>query len=270
MTKLVAGPGGLDMTALDFSDYPDATPTTASPVKVIFPLGGGVEVEIKGSGFTYDGPNEFPADGEISSLRITNGPVGVLSITKMSLDVSDMRGWLAQGQLGQLALANAVFGGNDKIYGSQDGSNTLIALGGADLLVGGLLDDTLDGGAGVDSLLGGRGSDLLFGGADADVYVYQSTLDSRKATPDIIVGLTNDDTIDLRAIDANVNKDGNQGFSIVDAFSHKAGEMTLTYNSANHATTVLLDVDGDAKADMVILIDGGAGTDHSDFTNFAF
>ena len=271
MTKLTAGPAGLNMTTdIDFSDYPDAVPTTANSGKVIF-NSGGFDVTMKGAGFTYGGPNEFPADGTITSIRVTFAGNPVLSITRTSLDVSDMRDAIDASQP-QLIL-NAMLGGDDKVLGGRDGSNVLFALGGDDLVAGGNADDTLDGGAGNDTLFGGRGSDVLTGGAASDLYVFSSTLDSRKSSPDVIIGLDDaSDIIDLRAIDANVNKTGNQAFEIVSAFTGDEGEMTLSYNFASYITTVSMDVDGDAKADMIILIDGVVGgfEDHSDFTNFIF
>src|SRR4051812_7907114 len=95
MTKVASGPAGLDMTSdLDFSDYPDATPTTANSGKVEF-NSGGFDVQVKGSGFTYDGPNEFPADGLISSVKVSFAGNPVLSITKAAVDVSDMRNAIA-------------------------------------------------------------------------------------------------------------------------------------------------------------------------------
>jgi hypothetical protein len=268
MTTLVSGPNGLDMVNdIDFSDYPSATPTLANAAKVIFNVSG-FDVTVKGEGFTYSGPNEFPDDGLIHSVRVSFLGTPVASITRFDLDVSDMRAALAGGHP-EIILA-ALFAGDDKILGGRDGDNTLFALGGNDTLMGGGADDALDGGAGADRLVGGRGQDTLLGGGGADTYVFGNLLDSRKAASDVIVGITNADTIDLRAVDANINKDGNQAFSIVGAFSHHAGEMTLTYDPASHFTRIAMDVDGDGKADMAILLDGGAGVDHSGFSHFMF
>ena len=266
MTMLRVGPNGLDMTQdLDFSDYPDATPTTANTKKVVF-TDNGLNVQINGDHFTYGGPNQFPADGVIHSVKVSFFGTSVASLTRANLDVSDMRAAIASNH--PELILQALFGGDDKIIGGREGSNSLFALGGNDTLMGGGQADTLDGGSGNDLLVGGRGQDVLIGGPGDDIYRFASTLDSRKAAPDVIVGITNTDTIDLRAIDANINKDGNQPFAIVDAFSHKAGEMTLTYDSVSHYTSIAMDVDGDAKADMIILLDGAGATDHSDFTHF--
>jgi Ca2+-binding RTX toxin-like protein len=270
MTVLRSGPNGFDMTQdLDFSDYPDVTPTTANQGKVVFNLNG-FDVQVNGESFTYGGPNEFPADGLIHGVRVGFAGTPVVSITRANLDVSDMRDAIAANHP-EIILA-ALFGGDDNLIGGRDGSNNLFGLNGNDTLTGGSADDTLSGGAGIDRLVGGRGQDVLSGGTGDDTYRFSSTLDSRRVAPDVIIGITNTDIIDIRAIDANINKDGNQAFAIVDHFSHKAGEMTLTYDPVSYYTTVAMDVNGDAKADMVILLDGTVGgfTDHSDFANFMF
>ena len=272
MVKLVAGPGGLDMADAGtyFDAILDATPTLANSAKVEVSSPSGFSATVKGVGFTYDNPDEFPTDGLITSVRGGGAGLTSLSITDMALDVSDMRIWVPQGSPGYAQLANAVFGGADRIYGSRDASNTLSGLGGDDRIAGGAENDRLGGDAGADTLVGGRGRDQMTGGADADAFVFGSTLDSRKASPDIIYQITDADRIDLRAIDANINKDGNQAFEIVDAFSHKASQITLSYDFNTYYTTIQLDVDGDAKSDMTILLDGlvGGFADHSNFTNF--
>jgi hypothetical protein len=268
MTTLRSGPNGLDMTQdIDFSDFPDATPTSANQGKVVF-NDSGFDVTVNGEGFTYGGPNEFPADGLIHGVRVAFAGTPIVSITRANLDVSDMRDAIAANHP-ELILA-ALFGGDDNIIGGLDGPNNLFALSGNDTLTGGSANDTLDGGSGIDRLFGGRGQDRLIGGTGDDTYRFGSTLDSRRVAPDVIIGITNTDTIDLRAIDANINKDGNQAFTIVDHFSHKAGEMTLTYDPVSYFTKIAMDVNGDGTADMAIMLDGTVGgfVDHSDFTNF--
>jgi Ca2+-binding RTX toxin-like protein len=273
MTKVVAGAGGLDMDSgfAFLANFPDSSPSTTTSTKLVIDGPGGFVATVKGQNFQYSGPNTFPESGEMFSVKTTGGGLTPVSVTDFVLSVELFRTYMEGGPSGQAALMNDVFGGDDRIFGSRTDPNDLFGLGGGDLLVGGSKADTLEGDGGNDSLNGGRGSDDLFGEAGADTFIYKSTLDSRNlANADIIYGLDEaNDIIDLRTIDAKVNKDGNQAFSIVAAFSGKAGEMTLTYDGFSYNTFVRMDVDGDANSDMVIILEGGPGfEDHSDFTNF--
>jgi len=281
MTKITAGLAGLDMrSSLDFSSFAGATPTTATSAKVVFDDGAGSDVTVKGVGFEYDMPGYFPTDGTIHSVRYVHPLNGTFSITDAAVDISTM-------------LQNAYFGypewtliemleGDDRIVGSRVATNHLFGLLGNDVLIGGSESDTLVDhanaadigtnapGGGNDTLYGGRGADLLDGEGGADLFLYKSILESRKSAPDVILGLDAGDLIDLRAIDAKIDKDGNQAFEIVAAFTGKAGQMRLTQNPFDYNTDILMDVDGDAKADMIIIIDDeGTLTDYSGFTGFA-
>ena len=97
-----------------------------------------------------------------------------------------------------------------------------------------------------------------------DTFAFAQVSDSGPKGVDRIMDLTNADTIDLHAIDADATQGGDQAFVQVGAFTHTAGEMVVVYRADIDFTQVRLDVDGDAKADMVIAIRG----DHTDFSNF--
>lgn len=163
--------------------------------------------------------------------------------------------------------------GDDTLIGSgkadvlngdeQDGSP---GAGGADLLRGMGGADSLLGGDGADTLIGGAGGDTLVGGDGDDVFKFNRVGDSTGAGIDQISDLTDTDVIDLRSIDADTGTGGDQGFAIVGSFTHHAGELTLSYDSANERTVILGDVDGDASGDLIIIVSG----DHTDFTNFVF
>jgi Ca2+-binding RTX toxin-like protein len=141
------------------------------------------------------------------------------------------------------------------------------------IVTGGDLADDLQTGAGFDSLIGGDGDDRLTGhgaaddlrgGDGADTFAYVRTADSKVKAPDVIHDLTADDVIDLSAIDAKTGKAGDQAFHLVSAFDGHAGEIMLHYDPVSAQTQLSLDVDGDGRAEAMILIDG----DHRDFTNF--
>lgn len=150
-------------------------------------------------------------------------------------------------------------------------------LSGIEGVLGSLYNDTLTGddgnndiggSVGDDTLIGGLGSDRLWDqGADWDhnTFVYRTLADSTVDAPDLIVGLTDNDTIDLSQIDANSKVSGDQAFKLVSAFDHHAGELMVSYDAGAGQTLVEMDVDGDASADSMIVLDG----DHAGFTGFA-
>jgi Ca2+-binding RTX toxin-like protein len=148
--------------------------------------------------------------------------------------------------------------------GETDAFLEVVGGGGGDNLTGGRLDDTLRGRAGDDVLTGGRGGDMLYGQEGSDRFVFTSTGDSLRKLNDLIVDLTEADVIDLSGIDADAGTDGDQAFTLTTSFHHVAGEVVLQYASASDRTYLALDVDGDAKADMLVQING----DQTGFTNF--
>jgi Ca2+-binding RTX toxin-like protein len=125
--------------------------------------------------------------------------------------------------------------------------NQIRGKGKRDLLIGDLGDDFLRGGKGDDRLHGGEGADVLIGGRGADRYRYLSIVESTVERPDQVL-FGRGDQIDLRRIDADDNRSGNQAFRyIMDAeFSGKAGELRL------YESRLLGDIDGDRLADFAI------------------
>jgi Ca2+-binding RTX toxin-like protein len=142
-----------------------------------------------------------------------------------------------------------------------DGMLHMTGGAGRDGFYGGHSGDTLEGGVGQDTLWGGRGADILSGGADADTFIYSSIQDSVRGRADLITDLDDSDTINLTAVDADTTQRDRQRFTLVDHFSHHAGELTFGYNASSGYTRIAGDTDGDGRADFVIQITG----DHSDF-----
>lgn len=135
------------------------------------------------------------------------------------------------------ALANVIRG--------NAGDNILRGRGG---------DDRLFGGAGDDTLVGGPGQDWLSGGAGADVFVFASAADaglgeSRDVISDFGRG---PDKIDLRRIDADTSRDGNQAFTYIsdDEFRGEAGQLRFDLG------VLIGDTDGDGLADFEIALRG--------------
>jgi Ca2+-binding RTX toxin-like protein len=138
-------------------------------------------------------------------------------------------------------------------------------------LLGGFGGDTLTGGAGADRIVGGSqsvfGPDVLTGGGGADQFVWldMGDIHSRDSDPaDLITDLANQDTIDLKGVDADTTQDGDQAFVLVKHFTGEAGEMTMTWDVGEQLTRLQFDVNGDKVADGEIDIAGK----HTDFTHF--
>lgn len=159
--------------------------------------------------------------------------------------------------------ADDVFGeaGSDLIFGGSGtdylagGANSDRLFGGsdADYLAGDADDDRLFGGIGDDRLNGGADVDTLQGGEGSDVFIFSRAAHSARFAHDVIVDFEQGiDTIDLIAIDANVNVAGNQAFTFagVARFTKTAGELVLTRQG------IYGDVDGDGQADFGIRFQG--------------
>ena len=142
--------------------------------------------------------------------------------------------------------------GDDKIKGGA----------GRDVLSGFAGNDTLSGGDGNDILKGGAGKDILIGGMGADDFVFLAASDSAAAssTRDVI----NDgfsrgfDEIVVSNIDANAGLAGNQAFALDTNGSFSQGEIRQTVQ--NNGVLVEFNTDGDAAAEMAILVEGLTST----------
>jgi VCBS repeat-containing protein len=158
--------------------------------------------------------------------------------------------------------------GNDWLYGGA-GNDRLLGGSGKDRLDGGAGNDALKGEAGNDWITGGLGRDKLWGGAGRDVFDFNSVQESKVGSQrDIIQDFrSGQDRVDLRGIDANELRKGNQKFSwtgsdgpflhpkendafLKAGFTGKAGEL-------RYAGGILMgDTDGDRRADFQIKIFG--------------
>ena len=145
--------------------------------------------------------------------------------------------------------------GNDVIKGSTKG-DYLHGDAGKDRISGGDGADFITGGDGDDVLEGGAGADRLLGGAGADHFVFGPGSLGRADQTDRIMDFNpgEGDVIDLRAIDADITRSGDQAFRLVDAFTGHAGDLHVI-QSKDYAT-VFFDVTGDGKADFALRVDG--------------
>jgi Tol biopolymer transport system component len=158
--------------------------------------------------------------------------------------------------------------GNDSLYGGTDndtldgssGNDRLYAESGNDSLSGGGGgNDLLSAGTGNDRLSGGTGKDTLTGSTGRDTFVFDDReTGSSKSKADYITDFSDrrGDKIDLKAVDANTRKRGDQKFSFIgddESFS-KAGEVR--FEKTKKYTYVYLNTDNDRSAEAVIKLKG--------------
>ena len=158
-------------------------------------------------------------------------------------------------------------GGADRLSGGG-GADRLAGRDGDDRLRGGDGDDILHGGRGADRIAGGAGQDRLWGQAGADVFDFDSRGDSRAGagTRDSIADFTRGrDLIDLRGIDADVTRGGNQAAEWIGnaGFSGTAGELRTRALGGDRI--VALDQDGDGRPDVEIRVAGTPWLGADDF-----
>ncbi len=160
-------------------------------------------------------------------------------------------------------------------YGSVEGE--IHGGGGKDTLIGGASDDAifgdlgadvLKGGGGDDTLAGGGGRDIMRGGLGCDTFDFNAPAESATwAHRDQILDFTKgEDVIDVSTIDAKAGVAGNQAFDFIGAahFSGTEGELRAKTTPTGD-TIVAADLDGDAKADFMILVADAINLDAGDF-----
>jgi serralysin len=125
------------------------------------------------------------------------------------------------------------------------------AIGGSarDVLWGNEVANRIEGRGGDDVINGFEGADTLVGGIGNDLFVFTT-----RDIGDHIVDFTRGDHIDLRGLDANAGRNGDQAFSFIgsNAFTNVAGQ--LRYDG--HVLSG--DIDGNGVADFTIVLDNHA------------
>ncbi len=147
--------------------------------------------------------------------------------------------------------------GNDTVS-SGSGSDNLSGGAGNDVLSAGGGKDKVNGGTGNDRIIGGAGQDSLTGGSGKDIFAFAAKdTGTSKKTADYITDFSGKggDRIDLKLIDADVKKKGDQAFSFIgkNAFT-KAGQVS--YEKIGRETYVYLNTDSDKAAEGVIKLKG--------------
>ncbi|HVL21058.1 MAG TPA: M10 family metallopeptidase, partial [Amaricoccus sp.] len=135
---------------------------------------------------------------------------------------------------------------------------------GDDSLMGNAANNRLVGGAGEDDLRGLAGRDVLVGGKGDDRFVFVKVSESRPGACDRLEadsraiafddpGSRDGDRIDLRGIDADTTRAGDQAF----AFGAGHGRGHLWLEETEKVTYVCGNVDGDAAAELQLAIVDG-------------
>ena len=213
-----------------------------------------------------DGGRGFDTISVNGDLHLKLGADTIHNIEAILLNGAD--GWLTLDDQNTAAGATLTIDATSALNYAIDGS---AESDGKLELLGGNWGDTLSGGAGADRIVGGGqsyfGSDVLTGGGGADHFVWQSMYEIRgydSDPSDLITDLTDEDVLDLKGVDADSTRDGDQRFFVVHAFTGHAGQMTVTWDADANLTRLQVDVTGDGVADGEIDIAGR----HTDFTNF--
>jgi len=144
-------------------------------------------------------------------------------------------------------------------------------LRGNDVITGSYFNDKLRGDAGNDYLYGRLGKDTLYGGTGADRFVFKSVLDSwaifDTKSMDTVMDFSRrqGDKFDLRGVDANEGRAGNQAFTFIGTkgFTGRAGE--LAYTREKGGVYVGGDTDGDGSPDLVFFVRNNSALLKSDF-----
>lgn len=155
--------------------------------------------------------------------------------------------------------------GNDRIFGNK-GNDDLRGGNGNDQLYGGDKRDDLRGGTGNDQLTGGGGRDLLTGGTGADRFIFTSAAHTGRGADrrDVITDFGGNDRIDLRGIDADLTRGGNQAFDFIGTRGFAdAGDLRIKRDGADRIVQV--DRDGDGATDFEIRMADLGGVNASDF-----
>ncbi|MGV3549564.1 M10 family metallopeptidase C-terminal domain-containing protein [Rhizobium sp.] len=148
---------------------------------------------------------------------------------------------------------------DDRLNVSGDGTRYDNSRNNDDMIIGSKGTNILSGNGGDDILAGIKGADTLTGGAGADIFVFTSVKDSKPNAPDTITDFTPGvDRIALSAL-------GDLDFLARANAKFTGGDGEIRWFRSDGDTIVEVDVNGDRKADMRIVLEGSLTLTENDF-----
>ena len=201
--------------------------------------------------------------------NVLDGLAGADTLTGMNGSdtyfVDNVNDVVIEGTTGDAGTADTVFAFASYTLGAGQGIEVLRERGtvGA-TLTGNELANSVYGNVGNDTISGGSGQDQLIGGTGADTFVFKFVTDSNAAARDTIRDFSQaqGDTIDLSQIQTDA-ADHHFFLASGTSFHKQAGELIVTHNAGS--TQVQGDVDGNGKADLLIVVGGNIALTASDF-----
>jgi len=187
----------------------------------------------------------------ISGLDISEA-VGAGGAVGAGNEFYDLMSYLRDGNSATIAEGNTETNGALAIEALYEmfasKAQHFIGSAGDDTYAGTKFADKIDGGAGVDTLSGGNGKDVFV----FDLGDSAATIEDADTILDFQV---KKDRIDLSAIDTNADKDGDQAFRFF-GNGELGTKPGVAWEKVGTETHVSIDTDGDATADMLIILEG--------------
>jgi Ca2+-binding RTX toxin-like protein len=153
---------------------------------------------------------------------------------------------------------------NDGLHGTA-AAEILFGRDGDDRLFGKEGHDILKAGNGDDRLDGGWGADLLHGGQGADRFVYTHGEGTARRCDEILdFSRLEGDRIDLRALDADPGRQGDQALTFIGAKAF-TGIGQVHYRAVDGQALVEVNLDHDGQAELTLRIDNHLDVTKADF-----
>lgn len=192
--------------------------------------------------------------------ELTGEGYDTVILTSAAITTYTMPGGVDQLQIWSTAKVTVTGNGLDNSIFGNDAGNTLSGGAGNDYIVGGAKADTIN---------GGSGSDLVYGGGGKDVFKFGAlTAFGPAGQPDTIGDFNHAqaDKIDLKSIDPDAAKAGDQAFSFVGTAAFTTDtRYQLRYEVSGGNAIVQGDVNHDKVPDFTILLYGTTSLVAGDF-----
>ncbi len=254
-----ASPNGLKSGSgyIVFGRAPDAAVTRIGSAAAQYISGGGFIDVVRG------GAGNDILEGRAGGDVIAGG--GGRNTASYFHALGSIKVVMSNTSLNSGEAAGDSFANIHNLSGSNLFPDTLTGNNSANRMSGNGGNDLLSGRGGKDTIIGGADADMLRGGRGKDLFVYKAAAESF-LLPDTILDFnpggaqTRVDRIDLRAVDANNAKLGNQAFTFIGrkGFTNTRGQLRL--KKVSGAILVLGDITGDGVADLEIRLQGLTST----------